>query len=275
LASGEAEALAPLMVFCYPAIRRTIRDRVLPDLIKDCVQDTSLRVWQAVKNGRFRNEGVPQFVKFVKTIAWREARSYYRYAAREDPLSYERDGEEVERDLPSPESAGQAVEHRLLLNDLLDKALIHSAADQPGKDAGLLKKMAFQSFYVDHLPQPEIATQLKRHALTAQLEISITEDVLNNWLSGGRILKAVIEYVVRHSGKELAQLIELAMPVAKLTEGERGVLLLRWCGGKDVAAIAAERNISRDEVEKALKKAFDKLVGAIKGQLHDARKLGP
>src|ERR1035441_7722835 len=209
LAGGDAEALPPLMVRYYPVIRRAVGDRVPPGLIQDCAQDTSLRIWEAVKDGRFCNEGIPQFVSFVKTIAWREARKYITAAGREESLVRERDGEEVEWDVPAPESAERAVETPLLLDDILNKALIDAAIHQAGRDVGLLKKLAFHSFYVDHLPQREIARVLSRYASTAELNVSITEDVLNNWLSGGRILKTVIGYVVRHRGTQLALLVEL------------------------------------------------------------------
>jgi len=159
--------------------------------------------------------------------------------------------------------------HRFVLAHSKEAAPARGAA---ARDLGLLKKMAFQSFYVDRLSQREIASHLNRYA--AHLNVSVTEDKLNNWLSGGRILKTVVSYVVQHREEGLSYLMSRVLSTTNMTQSDREILRLHWCCGKGAAEIAAERQSTPNEIRKLLENGVAELVATIKKQLHDGRRAG-
>jgi len=269
LEKGDQEAVAPLMSYSYAAVRRSVRDRVPPDLIPDCVQAVFLSLWKAVQAGRYQYQGIPQFFSYITMIARSEARRARRYCLREAQFPTSEDSD-TQWDPPAPEHPEPAVEMPLMLSELLDKALIESARGPTGKDLGLLKKLAFQCYYVDGLSQKEIVAQLGEYA--NHLKLSVTADNLNNWLSGGRILKTVVTYLVEHRQGGASFLIGHVLDRADVTQGQREVVHLYWCCGKEVDDIAAERRSTPEVIQDLLDNGIAALVAAIKKQLHEGRR---
>jgi DNA-directed RNA polymerase specialized sigma24 family protein len=291
LAEGDREAIPPLILCFRGVIRSAVSSRVLPADFEDSVQGVFLGVDRYVRAGQFQNKGRAAFARLLKDIARSEARKLVR-GHRESSLTVTRDGEEREMDPPGPQPT--LLSHEIL-EELLNAALIEPARARDEKrraeglrtsrltapseeaavteeDRALLQKLAFQYYYVDGLSVPEIARQLGPIATT--LRVPVTGGNLNNWLSGGRILKTIVTYVMANRKRTFCQTLELVAQNGALADCDSDALRRHFCNGDDATAIAEVRKCSVTEIERVLTEGMNMIVASIKKELHKSRHPG-
>jgi DNA-directed RNA polymerase specialized sigma24 family protein len=253
LLQGDREALAPLMPYFRKILYPTVHTLVPPDAIPDCIQATIAYLLSKIAEEQVKFHSRPQFDRYLRLIARWQARELRR--GKEVQLPESADGTPWEPVAPTSAPPDQAVTMARLLDQLLDASL---ASDSPDEKArATLEKLAFQSYYVDRLTVEEIANRLQRYAGATQITFTVSPKQVNNWLSGGRILKKIVSYVLSHRSEGVCATICNILTDSGMTERDWDMFWVDMRQGK------------RGPSEGALK-----IVKAIQVDLHATRKKG-
>ncbi|MCI0486695.1 MAG: RNA polymerase sigma factor [Blastocatellia bacterium] len=281
---GDNDAFDRLMddyrPFLYSFIRRHIKGH---EDTEDILQEVCLNAYKAMRSGNYRYINAAAHIGWLKSIAWHTVIYHINRQEAIDPIEYvDGYGNRVMLDIPNP---GRTVEHELeclwlfeFLEQQLDEALIKPEPSQRGKDIGLLKKIAFVSFYVDELGQKEVVIAVSEYAERLGVSADISQFTINNWLSRGDVLKLLIRHLIEKHNELIGKLADLDNVSASLDELEKNLLKEFWGLKKSEKLIAQENDLRLSDIEKTLQRAKQKVADAlfkiIKKQLHDLRHQG-
>jgi RNA polymerase sigma factor (sigma-70 family) len=276
--NGNDSAFNRLAVTCRPFINRVIRRWIKQSAdIENVTQETLLSASQAIKNGQYSHTNSNLFFGWLRTIAHNKAIHYLRSEANA-PLSniYLHGDVEVILDFAAEDYSVEAEMEQLwlaeFLDQQLDEVLIVRESTKQGKDHGLLKKIAFKTYYVDERSQRETVDAVTRYAAALHMSATINQTMINNWIARGDILKGLVRHLVMEHHELLTKLMAVKTVTSTLSEQEQAYLDDCWLAGRSVDQIAAKSHTSTDEVERRLKsakqKVADNLYRVIKQQLH-------
>jgi DNA-directed RNA polymerase specialized sigma24 family protein len=158
VAADSPEATEKFYWAFRPSLIYWLRNHYVPNEdVEDLLQETFTKAFLAIKRGQYRHISTAALLGWLRTIASRLLVELRRN--QEPTVSQWATGEEGERDrfaeIPSGEtSCDQTValkEAFAVIEGALDDFLINDEKSEQARDIGLLKKVAFLSFYVDNL----------------------------------------------------------------------------------------------------------------------------
>ena len=189
--NGDTESLTELMRLYGPSLERIIRPltRNREDL-NDIVQNTWIRALLALRSGKYRHEG--RFLAWLCRIGKHLAHDRIRGERKDLPL-----GEHF--DIPDTSHQPDAtVTLQAVFESLIDEISAafgcdpHAPASTP---EAYLKQLSFLYFYRDCFTLAEVAELLAADAQAVQTTAPSLA-TLNNWLSGGRLLRKVVDHLL-------------------------------------------------------------------------------
>ncbi|MBI4493549.1 MAG: RNA polymerase sigma factor [Chloroflexi bacterium] len=253
-------------IFTYLCLR--VRN---PHDAEDLAQETFIRAWSALSRGT----RVETFVPYLYQVARNLANDWSQRCRRVGVLQPLEEQQEIPSQDPSVEQTVDATLSSEFLMKQLDEVLLAEPSVSEEGWMGLLRKLAFVSFYMDGLTVLEIQASLASHAQALGL-VQPTATQLNNWLSRGDILCSLVRHLVQdHPAWILATtwrcLSSLNLPVQELE-----LARLRWQEGLPLETIAERTGQTLAQVSAVLEKVARRLVPAVsaslKATLHDARR---
>jgi RNA polymerase sigma factor (sigma-70 family) len=241
------------------------------DEAEDLTQETFIRAWSALSGGTQVDAFPPWLYQIARNVVndWADRR---RRTGVPEAL-------EDHREPPvSGPSVEQVVEARLsweFLVKQLDEVLLYNAGTPEGKKSGLLRKLAFLSFYVDGLTLPQLQAELTPHAQALGLPAP-TPTQLNNWLSRGDILSSLVRHLVQDHPDWIVATVKECLDGLSLPEKDAEIARWRWQEGLSLQAIAERSGLPVGDVSQTTERIARGLVprvsARLKAQLHEVRK---
>ena len=231
----------------------------------DIVQITWIRAYKAIRSHKYNDEG--RFIPWLSRIARHLVCDTRRTGKRTITIS---DGFDVADHAASPEDSAML---RSVLG-FLETQLAEAVGFQPGKvvvnGEENLKYLAFLYFYRDGFTIDEVEQLLAQEAqLTSRPSPSY--HTLNNWLSGGRLLRKLVEHLVVNHPETLDKLSDKLILSARLGRKQSA----HWLNVSNHGPIKPCDNDSPLKLDSAdIAKITALLHKEIFQALHDARKKG-
>lgn len=246
-----------------------IRAGANPEDTADLTQETFIRAWTALAKGTNVSAFRPWLYSIARNVAidWLRGRKVNFV-----PLD-----EQLEHHSSKP-SVVESVETSSSLEFLLrqlDEVLITSSENLVARNLGHLRKMAFMGFYVDGQTLPKLKDQLAAHAQALGVAAP-SKTQLNNWLSRGDILNALVRHLVMEHPGWTTGLIKNCLETLSLPSADLDIALLRWHKGMEIQLIAAQTGLQVQDLANKLERIADKLTplvtSTLKAGLHDSRR---
>jgi DNA-directed RNA polymerase specialized sigma24 family protein len=280
---GDPSAFDKLMQAMCPHILGVLRKQgAAPDDAEDALSKAMIIIHRLLTQNRFDAMQTGGFIAYFRKVALHEwlHRPEARRAMQTVPLSVtDRDtGETIELDVmdDSPTIADKIANLSLyeFLLQQLDEVFV---AGRSGADRcrGELEKLAFVYFYQDGITQNEIFDILSVLSGNFPQMTPITRADLNNWLSMGRSLKALLKHLAEHHAEIVGMLVELHLNSLQLPANVSDTLRLVYREGRSLAWIADQRGVdiadARRELAAGKKELIEGLARTIKAQLKVSR----
>jgi RNA polymerase sigma factor (sigma-70 family) len=233
-------------------------------------QETFVRAWSAIRRGVQINS----FGGWLYSIS----RNVINDWLRDNPGHLVEPLEEGVNEPTDPGSAHESLETKTYYEFLLqqlDEVLLVSNETSDAKIFGYLGKMAFMWFHCHGNSITAIRDELESHA-KALGAVCPSIAQLNNWLSRGDILSALIRHLVQEHPGWVTGVISRALESMDLPELEAKISRLRWQKYLSFEEIAAETRLEISEVEKVMRRTTytvtKEVSKQIKCSLHDLRR---
>ena len=280
---GDQSAFDKMMQAMMPHILGVLRKQgATMDDAEDALSRAMIIIYRLLTQNRFDDMQTGGFVAYFRKVALHEwlHRPDARRALQTVPLSVvdQDTGETVIMDVcdDSPAIADTVANLSLyeFLLQQLDEVFIagRSGAD---RSRGELEKLAFVYFYQDGITQNEIYDILSVLSGNFPQMTPITRADLNNWLSMGRSLKALLKHLAEHHAEIVGMLVELHLNNLQLPANISDTLRLVYREAHTLEWIAAKRGVDTAEVRRELavgkKELIDGLARTIKAQLKVSR----
>jgi RNA polymerase sigma-70 factor (ECF subfamily) len=239
---------------------------------EDIVQWTWLRALTALRDGRYQHRD--QFLAWLCRIARNVLIDTCVRPRTGQMLPLDEGAAAATASGASPESA--TILRLLLefLNRQLDESLgCAEGARGRGKE-GHIKKLAFLLYYRDGYTRDEvtevIGREYARHGMSPPSPAAV-----NNWLAGGRLLRRLVDHLVKEHTDSLEKLSVLVPADAGLTEQEAAAWVMV---ARARRAPGAGEELDPETIALAAsaeKKIVDLLTREIAKALHDMRSRSP
>lgn len=231
----------------------------------DIVQLTWIRAYRAIRSQKYNDEG--RFIPWLSRIARRLICDTRRSGKRTISIS---DGFDVADQAVSPEDSAMLKS----VFGFLEVQLAEAVGFQPGQvianGEASLKYLAFLYYYRDGFTIEEIERVLIREAEMTERP-SPSYHTLNNWLSGGRLLKKLVEHLVVNHPETLDKLSDKLI----VSAGVGRMQSAHWLHGARQGQIKPCDYESRAKLDAAdVARVTAILHKEIFQALHDARKKG-
>jgi DNA-directed RNA polymerase specialized sigma24 family protein len=280
---GDHDAFDKLTDCLHPILLRYLRGQgATADDAEDAIGDTLLIMLRKMEEARFKSMSAGEFVAYIRVTAlnaWRN-RPAGKDRGRVVPWTCldKQTGEEVLIDLPDPRpSPDDLILIKRLFEFLMQQTEEVFIGDRvgPDRDRGNMERLAFFYFYKDGQTQNEIYQILTVIGRSFPQMPPVTPADLNNWLSMGRSLKALVAHLAQDHADIMDSLMDLHLSRLALPEQEEEVLRRVYQEKRDLAWIAAHLNLPLTEVKRLFvagrKALIDGLARTIKKQLHGTR----
>lgn len=193
------------------------------DEADDVLQDAWIKASQAISSGRYDHTG--RFVGWIYTIARRIVIDHARQSSRETEISEETLGKAVASDSTDREAiTGVLIE---ALERELSEAL-GTKIEQQSPDANL-KVLAFILYYGEGCSPAEVLDVISAESERIGIK-SPGSAVLNNWLSGQRLMARLVNHLLADHAELLEKLEEQTVEQARLTPEEARIWRDRRAG---------------------------------------------
>lgn len=280
---GDQSAFDKMMQTMSPHILGVLRKQgATMDDAEDALSRAMIIIYRLLTQNRFDAMETGGFVAYFRKVAVHEwlHRPEARRAMQTVPLSIvdQDTGEIVDLDVADngPTVADKIANLSLyeFLLQQLDEVFVagRSGAD---RSRGEFEKLAFVYFYQDGITQNEIYDILSVLSGNFPQMTPISRADLNNWLSMGRSLKALLKHLAEHHAEIVGMLVELHLNNLQLPPNIADTLRLVYREGHTLEWIAAKRGVESAEVRRELaagkKELIDGLARTIKAQLKVSR----
>ncbi len=281
--AGDETAFNRLMEHLGPpCVGFLRRNGATIDDAEDALSKAMVIVYRLMNESRFEDYQIGGFISYFRKVAWREW--LHRPEARQSLKTVSIDhvdpntGKSSATDIPAPggNPADPVINKELyaFLERQLDVVFI-AGRSGPDRMRGECEKLAFMYFYQDGMTQNEIYDTLSVLSQNFPQMTPITHADLNNWLSMGRSLKALIKHLATNCREIVESLIDLHLRDLGLDPTIAEVLRLAYVDRCGLDEISTKCGIDAAAVSKALaagnKELIDGLTRTIKVQLKFAR----
>jgi DNA-directed RNA polymerase specialized sigma24 family protein len=280
---GDETAFNRLMEQLGPPVVGFLRrNGASPDDAEDALSKAMLIVYRLMAERRFDAIQIGGFIAYFRKVAWNEwlHRPEVRQSLKAVSLDHvdSETGRSTATDIPDPGSnpADPVINREMyaFLERQLDIVFV-AGRSGPDRMRGVCEKLAFLYFYQDGMTQNEIHDALAIVGQNFPRMTPITSADLNNWLSMGRSLKALIKHLATNCQEIVESLIELHLRDLRLDATITEVLRMAYLDRCGVDEIAAKCGMNATTVKQALaagnKELIDGLTRTIKVQLKFAR----
>lgn len=251
-ATGDAAAfdalLQPYLAYLTTYLRQHVTDL---DDADELLQDVLLKTCTYLRE----HPGVViAFFPWVKTVTTNAVTDYWRRRGRRPVVSLEDEGvAEIADPVPMPEARVIAREEQQatrtlwdFLSKQLQEVFLANAATESERAEGLLRLLAFLLYYRDGQTAPTVHRLLTEHAA----RIGATPPsatTLNNWLSRGRLLRMVVQHLLRDHADALRAVVTSAVARLLPPRIEHRFARLYWCEGETLETISAAQRYTDGE----------------------------
>jgi DNA-directed RNA polymerase specialized sigma24 family protein len=270
-AGGDAAAFAALVMQVSSRVRAWLHRRgASAGDVEDLAQEVFLAIFKAFRAGRYEHREWPSFLAWVKRIAQRVPLPSTRlmesdHSDHPDP-----------RQGPEPQAAGGELGGILMA--ALDEVSAAGATGPSGRQMATLRKAAFLLYYAECCTQPIILQNLSAVAAAFHPPVRITSTMLNNWLSRGDIVRALVRHLVEKRPSVLERLCRDSFIDSCVAPPDRQLALLLLRDGVPEAEAARVLELEpekvRQDAERIRAAVGDHLSDVIKADLHTARSVG-
>ena len=252
------------------------------DDAEDALSKAMVIIYRLMLEKRFDAIQIGGFIAYFRKVAWNEwlHRPEVRQSLKTVSLDHidPETGKSTAIDIPDPKGspADPVISKELyaFLERQLDLVFI-AGRSGPDRMRGVCEKLAFMYFYQDGMTQNEIFDALAAVAQNFPQMTPITPADLNNWLSMGRSLKALIKHLATNCSEIVESLIDLHLRELNLDPATAEILRMAYLDRCGVEEIAAKRGMGTAAVRQTLasgnKELIDGLTRTIKVQLKFAR----
>jgi len=255
---GDGNAFDGLWRRYESRLRGALRSVVFNiDELEDVVQETAIRAWRAFRTDRYTHQD--RLLPWLCRIA--------RNVINDRPIRPEFTCE-LSLGIPDP---SRPVESEMVFRDLwafLNAQLDESLSDDSmaGRCSALaIRKTAFILYYVHDCTLPEVVEVLGAECTSRGWERP-SSSAVNNWLSGGRLLKRLVKHLVLNHRETLEKLGADLVEECALTQGERnarsGII------GRP-EQITASARAKKHDVQALDSTAIGKIVRALSARIAD------
>lgn len=236
----------------------------------DLAQEVLIRTWGALSRGTV----VTALDSYLYAIA-RNVISDWANRRGGNLVHPMADIDLIPNDSRSIEERTEARLSWAFLDAQLDKVLVEGE-EEPGRRAkGMLRKLAFVTFYVDGLTLSQIQHDLESVAGSMGVPPP-TRTQLNNWLSRGDILTKLVAHLVKEHSAWVAESVKECLEQLSLPAQESEIARLRWQDGLPAKEIADRCKLPSPDVSQTLERVTRKLIKrmtkTIKSTLHKSRR---
>lgn len=280
---GDAAAFDRLMKRLTPnTLHRLMRQGATDEDAEDALSETMIIVHRLLQRQRFEEVSTGGFVAYFYQVAYHEwlhciserRQRNETLSVYEDPITGDHIGVDFSDPNPSPE---HRVPNKILYDffrEQLVTVFVFSRTDAE-RMRGELEMLAFLYFYQDGLTQNEIFEILLPLSQAFPDQPPLTLADLNNWLSMGRSLKAVLKHLAEHHFELMDILLNLHLEQLNLPSETKQVMRLYYSEGLTLTEIAARLGSAAPSVRRTFylgkKPLIDALTRTIKGQLKRSR----